>query len=256
MQSPSTDYTVLNVDKALDLLEILADSPEHLPLHSLADKISFSRNKTFRLLATLLQRGLVDRDASTGSYHLGSRSVVFGQKLSQSSNLVSYAHPIMEDLARKHQEAVYMTIIEDDNVLFLDMVDCEQHIKAAPLVGKTYPVFTNAAGKVMKALGSFEFLEKVNLMKLSGGERPDIEEIAHELQEIRSKGVAVDNGGLGEGIISVAVAVRDYAGKVVCAITMLGPSFRMLTDRIEKEIIPSMLEGAEILSEKFGYAPA
>jgi DNA-binding IclR family transcriptional regulator len=54
----------------------------------------------------------------------------------------------------------------------------------------------------------------------------------------------------------VAVAVRDYAGKVVGAITMLGPSFRMLAGRLESEIIPSMLEGAEMLSEKFGYARA
>jgi len=54
----------------------------------------------------------------------------------------------------------------------------------------------------------------------------------------------------------VAVAVRDYAGKVVGAITMLGPSFRMFTDRLENEIIPSLMEGAELLSEKFGYAPA
>ena len=39
-----------------------------------------------------------------------------------------------------------------------------------------------------------------------------------------------------------------------CALTMLGPSFRMLTDRLENEIIPSLMEGAEILSFKFGYA--
>ena len=38
--------------------------------------------------------------------------------------------------------------------------------------------------------------------------------LASELEEIRSKGVAVDSNGLGEGVISVAVAVRDYAGKV------------------------------------------
>lgn len=256
MHTRSTDYTVHNVDKALDILEILADSSENLPLHSIADRIDYSRNKTFRLMATLFERGLVDRDTTTGAYYLGSRSVVFGQKLFQSSNLVSYAHPIMEHLARKHHEAVYMTIIKDDDVLFLDMVDCEQQIKAAPLVGKSFPFFTNAAGKVMRALDSFDLLEKLRLKKISREGRPDVDELVSELQEIRAKGVAVDNGGLGDGIISVAVAVRDYAGQVVCALTMLGPSFRMLTDRIECEIIPSMLQGAAVLSGKFGYEPA
>jgi len=50
------------------------------------------------------------------------------------------------------------------------------------------------------------------------------------------------------------VAVRDYAGKVVGAVTMLGPSFRMFADRLENEIIPSLLEGADMLSAKFGYS--
>jgi DNA-binding IclR family transcriptional regulator len=48
--------------------------------------------------------------------------------------------------------------------------------------------------------------------------------------------------------------VRDYAGKVVGALTLLGPSFRMMTSRLENEIIPSLMEGAEMLSLKFGYA--
>jgi len=74
-----------------------------------------------------------------------------------------------------------------------------------------------------------------------------------ELDEIRKRGVAVDFGGLGEGICAVAVVIRDYAGKVVGALTLLAPSFRVLQDRLEQEIIPSMLEGAEELSMKFGY---
>ena len=74
-----------------------------------------------------------------------------------------------------------------------------------------------------------------------------------ELAEIRKKGVAVDFGGLGDGVCAVAVVIRDYAGKVVGALTLLAPSFRMLQERLEQEIIPSMLEGAEELSMKFGY---
>ena len=82
---------------------------------------------------------------------------------------------------------------------------------------------------------------------------PDPESLEIELNEIRKKGVAVDFGGLGDGICAVAVVIRDYAGKVVGALTLLAPSFRMLQDRLEHEIIPSMLEGAEELSMKFGY---
>ena len=272
MQEKNPDYTIHNVKKALELLEKLAESQEQLTLPSLAESISFSSTKTFRLLATLTEQGLVERDAVSGAYQLGERTVAFGkklldssnlandvhpimQKLLDSSNLVSYSHPIMEKLARKYDEAVYLTILKDNEVLFLDMVDCDQMIKAGPLVGRIFPFFNNAAGKVMKAVDSWDLLEKLCLRDKRTGRRPDLGKLASEMQEIRATGVAVDNGGLGEGMVSVAVAVRDYAGKVVGALTMLGPSFRMLAERLDNEIIPSLQEGADLLSRRFGYAP-
>ncbi len=256
MNRERTAYTVQTVTKAFELLEVLAESSTGLSLSQLATDIGLTRNKTFRLLATLCEQGLAERAPENGTYRLSIYSVALAQKLLRNASLVNYAQPVMQELARKHDEAVYMTVIKDDEVVFLDMVDCDQHIKAAPLVGKKFPFFTNAAGKVMKALDSRDLLEKVFKNRGRRDTLPDLEKLTSELEEIRSKGVAVDSGALGEGISSVAVAIRDYAGKVVGAIIMLGPSFRMLAERLESEIIPSMLEGAEILSGKFGYAPA
>ena len=251
------EYTLKSVSCAFEILDLLAEFQAGLSLMQLADRFELSRNKTFRLMTTMCDTGLVERDAETGIYRLGVCSVALGQKFLMNSSVVNYAHPIIETLARKHGEAVYMSVIRDDEVVFLDMVDCEQQVKASPLIGKRFPFFTNAAGKAMKALDSRDFLDRIFRKpgRKSAG-APDITRLAQELEEIRSKGVAVDSNGLGEGIVSVAVAVRDYAGKVVCAITLIGPSFRMLTERIEKEIIPSLKEGADILSGRFGYMPA
>jgi DNA-binding IclR family transcriptional regulator len=134
------------------------------------------------------------------------------------------------------------------------MVDSAQQVKAAPLVGERFPFFTNAAGKAIRALESRDILERFFRKRARRETVPNQTLLEDELNQIRSRGVAVDSGGLGEGVITVAVAVRDYAGKVVGALTLLGPSFRMLSERLENEIIPSLMEGAEILSFKFGYA--
>jgi DNA-binding IclR family transcriptional regulator len=149
-----------------------------------------------------------------------------------------------------------MTVLRGDEVLFLDMVDCDRQVKAASLVGKRFPFFTNASGKAIKALEAREMSRRPGKKRAAGGMDLNLAELEAELSAIREKGVAVDSEGLGEGVISVAVAVRDYAGKVIGALTMLGPSFRMVTSRLESEIIPSLTEGAEILSMKFGYARA
>lgn len=249
--SMQTDKTVI---KIVELLEALAESDNGFGLHYLAGCIKIPRTSTATLLNSLCKSGLVEFDEQLAVYRLGLCSVALAQKMLMKTSVINYAHPILEELVRKHGEAVYMAVPRDNEVLFLDMVDCGQPIKSAPMVGRQVPFFTNAAGKVMRALDSRDLLKK--LLRKSGKQKdglPNLEQLDLELEQIRSRGVAIDTGGLGEGVISVAVAVRDYAGKVVGAITLIGPSFRLLSERLETEIIPSLTEGAEMLSMKFGY---
>ena len=248
------DYSVRSVELVFNILELLTCEDEtRVSVSYLCDRLDISKSKAFRMLATLEQRGLVEREEGSGNYRIGLNAIALSQRILKNASIIEHAHPIMEELAKKHDEAVYMTVLKGEEVMFLDMVDCNQTVKAAPLIGQRFPLFSNAAGKVIKALESRDFEQ----MFRKRGRKPkqyDLGALISEMDSIRDSGVAVDCGGLGDGIISVAVAVRDYAGKVVGAITMLGPSFRMLTDRLEDEIIPSLREGAEILSAKFGHA--
>ncbi|MEI7817347.1 MAG: IclR family transcriptional regulator [Desulfuromonadales bacterium] len=242
-------YSVQAVIKAIDLLETLAQDGDSPSITVIEKKLDLSHNKAFRLLATLEDKGLVERSAQSGTYSLGLQAFQMAQHILKSTNLIRLALPVMEELARKLDEAIYITVMNNDEVLFLDMVDSLQQVKAVDLVGKRFPFFTNAAGKVLKSVSSIDLRNKMNKKR----NIPDPQSLEMELDEIRKRGVAVDFGGLGEGICAVAVVIRDYAGKVVGALTLLAPSFRMLQDRLEQEIIPSMIEGAEELSMKFGY---
>lgn len=250
-------YTVQVVQKAFDVLEIISECPTEVSLQTIAAQVGMTRNKVFRIATTLCESGLVEQDPLSGNYRLGVTSFSLAQKVVAHSSIINHAHPVIEGLARKHDEAVYMAVIRGDDVLFLDMADCNQQIKAVPLLGKQFPFFTNAAGKVMKALESTELIDWLkNIKRGKYKSITDTEKLASELQEIRANGgVAVECGGLGEGICSIAVAVKDYAGHVIGAITILGPSFRMFQDRIENELIPSLVEGATAASMKFGYMP-
>jgi len=247
-------YSVQSVLKAFDLLEVLAAEDAVATIPFLANKLDLSRSKIFRLLATLEDKGLIERDEATGTFRLGMYAFEMSQHILKSASLIRLAHPVMEELARKHDEAVYMTVMNNDEVLFLDMVDSFQQIKTTAMVGRRFPFFTNAAGKAIKAMSSTDMIERLGKRRASMNGITDLKKLETELSAIRQSGVAVDFGGLGEGICAVAVAIKDYAGKVVGALTMLAPSFRMLQERLDIEIIPSMQESAEALSMKFGYA--
>ena len=265
------------VEQAVELLEMLADSEQDLSVSALSRKAGISRYKMVRLLASLEKSGVVGLVLESGKYDLGCTTVL-EQKLCKNAghlrharpvveslvrrqnealyqSIIQDARPVLESLARQYNETMYITILKGEEVLFLDMVDSLRKVRAEPLVGRRFPFFSNAAGKVMRAIDSWDLLEKI-CKKWRGGRGgyPDPAGFRAELELIRKKGVAVDCGGMGDGISTVAVAVRDYAGKVVGALTMLGPSFRLIGARLEEEIIPSLQHGGELLSSKFGYA--
>ncbi|MDD5284994.1 MAG: IclR family transcriptional regulator [Desulfuromonadaceae bacterium] len=250
------DYSIKAVNKTLEILEALSETSDGVALSQLIALTGMTRNCTFRILKTLCAKGLVEQDEHNGLYRLGICSATLAQKLLKNVNVINFAHPVLEDLASKLDEAIYLTVPRNDEVLFLDMVDSSQHIKTSPLLGCLLPFFTNAAGKVIKSLDSRDLLR--NVLKKIGRKKGNIEfeRFDLELDQIRSSGVAIERGGLGEGVVSVAVAIRDYSGKVIGAITLIGPSFRIMTERIENEIIPTLKEGADLLSGRFGYCPA
>lgn len=242
--------------RALDLLELLCEDNINPTAQFLTKKLRISSNKLFHILETLEAKGLVQQDEKTGTYHLGLSAFGMAQQILKSSSILRLAHPTLEDLARKHDEAVYLTIVNNDEVVFLDMVDSYQSVKATTFIGRRFPLFTNAAGKVTQAMNSAGMLERFYRKSAGKSGISDLQQLESELEDIRKSGVAIDNNCLADGVCSVAVAVKDYAGMVVGALTLLAPTFRMLQDRLEKEIIPSMLEVSEELSMKFGYVKA
>ena len=254
----SPEYRINTVEKAIEAIELLSDtSNDNNNLIAVSEKLGLSRNKTFRILTTLTELGIAERDVSRGTYHLGITAFEFARKLLRPASVINNAHSVIEELARKHDEDVYLAVMCDKEVLFLDMADCKQQVKTVPLVGMRYPFFSTAAGKVMAAMGvSLDHVGSLLGKKRRKGSSVSIDQLEKELAQIRNDGVAVDENSLGEGVVSVAVPFKDYAGKVLGAITLMGPSFRLFSERLEQEIIPSMQEYAELLSCKFGYAPA
>ncbi|ABB33499.1 transcriptional regulator, IclR family [Geobacter metallireducens RCH3] len=239
-----------SVEHVIALLETLT---EDTPIHSVAtisSRLGISRNKAFRLLATLESRELVEKDKH-GSYRLGTAAADLARRLLDNVNIIGHARPVLNELARRHGEAVYLSVLKDDDVIFLDVADCAGVEGSGSLVGKRFPSLATSAGKAIRSLQSRDLLEKLLGGKRGRQRSVDLEAIIGELEVIRKHGVAIDEGG---GTSSAATAVRDYTGKIVCALTVLGPSVRMLRDRIEKEIAPSLMEGAEVLSLRFGYA--
>ncbi|QWV92136.1 IclR family transcriptional regulator [Geomonas oryzisoli] len=278
METQKGELSRDELQKAVELLEIVAAQGARCSLTALARQAAITPYRARLLLALLEDKGLVACAVQSGKYDesrarklarsllhnardnrlLGPlvRSVLSEHDDDLKVTILKDARPVLEALARRHNEAICMAIPKGDEVLLLDLVDPLQQGRGEPLVGRRFPFFANAAGKVMRAIDSWDLLEQIGRRwRGSRGGCPDLAALRVELEKIRVNGVAVECSGMGDGVVTVAVAVRDYAGKVVGALMLFGPSFRLLGDRLEQEIIPSLRLSAELLSARFGYAP-
>ncbi len=71
-------YTVQSVVKAFELLDILTTFPNSASLQILAASIELTSNKTYRLLSTLCENGLVEQEKPSGNYRVGINSYGVG----------------------------------------------------------------------------------------------------------------------------------------------------------------------------------
>src|SRR5699024_11500058 len=73
-----------------------------------------------------------------------------------------------------------------------------------------------------------------------------------ELETIRQEGYAVSTEELTEGTRSVAAPIKDHTGKVVSAITVVGPIQRIKDNKIPV-LSKAVIEAGKEASERLGY---
>src|SRR3954463_13187965 len=91
--------TLASVDRALGLLDALAELPSGARVSELAQRTGVNQSTVSRLLGTLMARGFVDRDDATARYRLGLRLVAYADAVLAGLDVRTIARPHLERLA-------------------------------------------------------------------------------------------------------------------------------------------------------------
>lgn len=237
-------YSIQSVENALDLLEIMCKLEGNVRISQLSEQLGMNKTSIFRLLATFENRGYVEKELNSGKYRLGLSAYEMGQKLLSHMVLLRKAKPAIEKLARSCNEAIYLAVPQNNEILLLDMVDTTQQVKIVPLLGNRYPISGPSAGRIILA-HSNSHLKSCSTSSLSGLET--------ELPSIHKQGYSCDFGQFGEGIASAAVPLFEEQGNVVGSLCLIGPEFRLSQDKLRREILPPLIDAGVVISSKLGY---
>ena len=241
-------YLIQSVDNALNVLEFLSEFEQDVHVTRLSERLGLNKMTVFRLLATFQRRGYVEQDQSTHRYRLGLSAFETSQKLLLRMNLLDKARPIMAQLVRQHNEAIYFVVRSKSEVLFLDMLETTQQVRTVSFIGQRFPLAETAAGKLflaMQALGS--------PLPTPGQSADESQQTAADEREaIRRSGYCFNQEGFAQGIAALAAPIFDRHDGMIGALVFLGPDFRIGRERALAELAPPLLNAAETVSSRLG----
>ncbi len=215
--------------KGLALLDALARAPRPLGVTELAHALSMGKSNVHRLLQALVELGYARRDEATGTYAAAIRVWEMGQAMLSNLNLKSLAGAQMQALSVATRETVHLSVLDGDEVVYVDKIDSPEPVRAYSTVGGRAPAHAVATGKAMLAFQDGARLDALSrrLARFSPRTVTDPDDFLREMARVRAQGYAVNRGEWRESVGGVGAPLREPGGRVIAAIGVSGPIERL-----------------------------
>lgn len=243
----------ISVMKSFDL-----NNPE-LGVSDVAQRIGLSKPTTNRILATLVYGGLLEQDAKTSKYMIGSGLYNLGSLYLISRDIVKVAAPIVKELNELTREVTNVHIRDGGYSTTVLRWESKHTFRFAYQVGSVFPAYSIAAGKALLSgltdaeIGSLYPDER--LTPLTQKTIATRTELKKQLEQIRKTGVAFQSEENRNGVEAVACLIRDVTGTPVAALSFAMPVF--MTNQARREQLATIVRlGAGLVSYRLGYRDA
>lgn len=231
--------SVQSVDRALTLLEALAQAGAPVGVGELAERTGLPQGTAHRLLQGLQQRGYVRHDRSR-KYSVGTAALRLGDAAQRS--LARSARPFLAELVEASGETANLAVLEGDDVVYVAQVSSPHTLRMFAEVGRHVPPHSTAVGKVLLAAmpreHALSVLRRTGLPRRTPATITSLDAFERELDVVRDQGWAADEEEQETGVRCVAVPVGDD-GQVVAALSLSGPAERFGGGR-DPELVATM----------------
>lgn len=241
---------VKSLDKALTILEVIAEIGGEATLHQLHLKTGIPKSTLKRILETLIQREYVNQIEGSGLYQLGVKVLVLGGVYQRHMNVRSIAFPHMKKLSKELNETVNLNFVDNGERVCVEVVEPMRDIRHFVSIGHRSELYRGSTGKVLLAFLSEHIRERT--MAKAAQEGIPSKKLRQELQEIRENGFAVTTGERVPESFAVSAPIFNRDGEMTAGLTVSGPIQRLTAER-KPEIIASVIVAAKEISRQLGY---
>ncbi|HEX6194503.1 MAG TPA: IclR family transcriptional regulator [Jiangellaceae bacterium] len=247
--TPTTDQPdaarpVVVVERALAILDVLAESSADLGTNEIARRAGLNPSSASRLLATLTRHEMVRRSPVTGRFNLGLRLVELGNGALSRIDLRDLARSRLTALMEATGETATLSVPGETTAMTLDFVQSLATVRSVAELGRPSVNHATAVGKVYLAY-------------TGDGPQGELEAFTHrtitdrgvldkEVDEVRDRGWAEALEEREAGLNAIAAPVLDAGAQLVAIVGLQGPSWRFDTAAM-RAAVPTLLEHAAAL---------
>lgn len=248
MHTDEDARTVQSVQTTLDIIDILQEN-QGARVTDLADELGRSKGTVHSHLATLLENEYVVKDGD--EYRLSLRYLDLGEFVKERLGIFHVVKEELNDLAEDVGELAQFATTEHGHAVYLYKTGGPKAVQTASRVGHREYLHCISLGKAMLAYLPREEVEAIvdrhGLPAYTDQTITSREELFEELDLIRERGYAVDNEEKIEGLRCVAAPVKSVDGEVMSAVSISGPSSRMVGERFESELPSKVMRSANVI---------
>ena len=210
-----------------------------------------------RCLHTLEDLGYAGR--SGRQFFLRPRVLDLGAAYLDSVNSETLATDYLQDVVEASGHSSSLATLDETDIVYLAHAGARRPLRIEAGIGTRYPAYTTSMGRVMLAALSRAELRAVLVAsepkKLTRHTVTDLQQLADLIKAAHEEGYAMVEDQLAIGIMSIAVPVKDQAGRVVAAINCSAQTGET-TQRALKRFLPILNETSARITHVIRYFPA
>jgi IclR family transcriptional regulator, acetate operon repressor len=222
--------------RSLMILQAVAQATAPLTARDLVPKLNLPHPTVHRLAVHLEELGYLQREPGSKRF-IGGHEL---QRLALDALINSAArgerHAILQELAERVEETCNVTVLDGNEVVYIDRVESHWPLRTHLQVGSRVPLHCGASGKVflsfMPANKRKRLLTAAPLRRCTERTVVDPKRILIELKKVRVTKVGLDNQEFMPGLIGIAVPIFDSRGRACATVSMHAPTVRWTLEKV------------------------
>ena len=250
-------YTAPALEKGLEIVELLARTPEGLGLTAISERLGRTKAEIFRMVAVLHQFEYLDYSESERIYRLSLKLFRISHRFAPVHDLTKVAVPVMQRLCHQTSQSCHLVVYSMGGGLILAHQDADDDSNRLTLpVGGGGPLLNNCAGHVLLSFSSPDRRQRMlkEQARYSGSEA-DHGKLSTLINRVRKQGYESMESPLLLGVHDIGFPVMDRFSNAVAVLMVSLLRYKDKEKDADLSRLAQALERASTeISRQLGYS--